>query len=57
MNQELCQLVERIRNELHELEVVLQRINEGWRRAKQSSDDFYVDSVALNLHGFYSGLE
>lgn len=40
MNREFFQLVERIRNELHELEVVLQRVNEGWQRAKQSSDDF-----------------
>lgn len=27
------------------------------RRAQRSSDDFYLDSVALNLHGFYAGLE
>ncbi len=33
------------------------RIDEGWQRAQSSADDYYVDSVALNLHGFYSGLE
>lgn len=27
------------------------------QRAQQSNDDFYPDNVALNLHGFYSGLE
>jgi len=33
------------------------RAREGWRRAQQSTDDFYLDSAALNLHGFYVGLE
>jgi hypothetical protein len=50
-------LAGRIRQELEELEQVLKRINEGWARAQRTGDDFYLDSVALNLHGFYSGLE
>jgi hypothetical protein len=25
--------------------------------AQRQEDDFYIDSVALNLHGFYSGVE
>jgi hypothetical protein len=33
------------------------RAQEGWHRAQQSADDLYVDGVALNLHGFYAGLE
>jgi hypothetical protein len=36
---------------------VLQRAEEGWERARRSSDDYYLDGVALNLHGFYGGLE
>jgi len=36
---------------------VLARAQEGWRRAQRSSDDLYLDGVALNLHGFYAGLE
>lgn len=43
--------------ELKEIKLVLDRIQEGWHRALISNDDYYVDSVALNLHGFYSGLE
>lgn len=50
-------LSSRIRQELKELERVLARTKEGWERARRSNDDFYLDSVALNLHGFYSGLE
>jgi len=50
-------LADRIRQELGELERVIARIGDGWQRARRSNDDFYLDSVALNLHGFYSGLE
>lgn len=57
MNENLSRLANRIRNELGELERVIGRVQEGWKRAQQSSDDFYLDSVALNLHDFYGGLE
>ncbi len=53
----LSGLASRIRQELKELEQVLKRVDEGWARARRSGDDYYLDSVALNLHGFYSGLE
>ena len=53
----LHSLAERIRVGLVELESVLNRAEEGWQRVLQTSDDFYLDGVALNLHGFYSGLE
>jgi hypothetical protein len=54
---DLSGLANRIRQELTELEHVLARISEGWKRARHSDDDYYLDSVALNLHGLYSGLE
>jgi len=54
---QLSGLAHRIRQELAEVEHVLGRIGEGWQRARRSNDDYYLDSVALNLHGFYSGLE
>ena len=57
MNVQSAHVAQRIRSELIELERVLQRIQEGWKRAERAADDFYLDSVALNLHGFYSGLE
>ncbi|MDO9303062.1 MAG: hypothetical protein Q7T89_16865 [Anaerolineales bacterium] len=50
-------LIERIHQDLKELRIVLTRINDGWERARRSNDDYYLDSVALNLHGFYSGFE
>lgn len=50
-------LAGRIRDELAELDRVVQRIEEAWRRSQRSSDDYYLDSVALSLHGFYGGLE
>lgn len=57
MNERLLALAQRIRDELSELERLIGRTQEGWQRATRSSDDFYLDSVALNLHGFYGGLE
>lgn len=53
----LSGLVGRIRQELEEVRRILERIKEGWERSRRSADDYYVDSVALNLHGLYSGLE
>ena len=43
--------------EVVNLESVIDLIKKGWQRSKKSGDDYYIDSVALNLHGFYSGLE
>ena len=40
-----------------ELRQLLRRVEEGWQRAEHSGDDYYLDGVALNLHGFYNGLE
>jgi hypothetical protein len=54
---ELFGLAKRIRQELDELQRVLARIQEGWERARRSNDDYYLDGVALNLHGFYGGFE
>jgi hypothetical protein len=50
-------LTERIRQELLEIDQVVTRLLAAWQRAQRSGDDFYLDSVALNLHGFYSGIE
>ncbi len=57
MSESLQHLEKRIQAELKELEIALERIETGWQRAQTLGDDFYLDSVALNLHGFYSGLE
>jgi hypothetical protein len=50
-------LSRRIEIELNEIEQLINRINMGLKKAKQSSDDYYIDGVALNLHGLYSGIE
>jgi hypothetical protein len=47
----------RIRDELSELMQVVERTQVAWRRAQESFDDLYLDSVALNLHALYTGLE
>lgn len=53
MNRTYLALAGRIREELFELKDVVHRVRAGRGRYKSTSDDFYVDSVALNLHSFY----
>lgn len=57
MNRPSAILAARIRTELPELTTLVERAKKGWDKAKTLNDDFYLDGVALNLHGFYSGLE
>ena len=57
MSERLLRLSRRIPDECRELERLVERAQEGWHRAQQSSNDLYLDGVALNLHGFYAGLE
>ena len=57
MSERLLRLAERIRDELADLDQVVERAQEGLRRMRRASDDYYLDGVALNLHGFYAGLE
>ncbi len=56
-DEELLGLAKRIHLELEEIQRVLGRIEEGWERSRRSNDDYYLDGVALNLHGYYSGFE
>jgi hypothetical protein len=57
MNKKGAVLAGRIQAELSELKTLAERIRLGMEKSKTQSDDFYLDSVALNLHGFYSGVE
>jgi hypothetical protein len=52
------ELASRIRGELSDLDRVVQRAQSAWPHVLNMADNqAYLDSVALNLHGFYSGLE
>jgi hypothetical protein len=59
MNAIYPELAERIRGEAPDLERVIQRAMRAWAHVQRAPDEqeAYLDSVALNLHGFYSGLE
>ena len=57
MNKAGAILASRILVELNEISFLVERATQGWERAKNKNDDYYLDGVALNLHGFYSGLE
>ena len=47
----------RIRQELPEPDRVARRASRAWAAASRDPDDLYVDAAALNVHGFYAGLE
>ncbi|MDW8319481.1 MAG: hypothetical protein RMN53_16755 [Anaerolineae bacterium] len=50
-------LAGRIEQALGDLERVVTRAEELLHKAQQYSDEGYLDGVALNLHGFYTGAE
>ena len=56
MSKKRFTLISRIKEELDELETITYRINRAWESANNKDDELYLDSVALNLHGFYSCL-
>jgi hypothetical protein len=47
----------RIKQELTALEAVAARVCGAWAEAALSPGGYNVDAAALNLHGFYAGLE
>jgi hypothetical protein len=53
------ELAERIRGELVDLAAVIRRALHSWERGRRVADEqgVYLESVALNLHAFYSGVE
>lgn len=57
MNKRYLAMSSRIKAEFDELDQVVARVLSAWRRAASTGDNAYIDSVALNLHGLYSGLE
>jgi len=56
---ELLALKGRIETEVQNIERTVQRAQEAWEGANRfpNQQDFYLDSIALNLHSFYNGLE
>ena len=53
------EIAERIKAGIDDLEQIIDRILKVWSDMKKEPVDqsVYIDSVALNLHGFYSALE
>jgi hypothetical protein len=50
-------LAARIREYVVELDLVVERAVRFSKQAAKSGEDAYWDAVALNLHGYYSGVE
>ena len=57
MSKKFLTLGSHIREELSEIRRSIQRAKQAWSLALNEDDSLYLDSVALNLHDFYNGLE
>ena len=57
INNQLLTLAANITADLADLERVVDRANLIFQKASQTNDDAYLDGLALNLHGFYAGIE
>jgi len=59
VNRRYLELADRLRGELPDLDASIRKAKKSWESARmaQRDQDAYLDSVALNLHAFYSGLE
>lgn len=59
MKSGLLILKERIEIEISNIERTAQRVQDAWENAHRfpEQQSYYLDSVALNLHSFYNGLE
>ena len=59
MNSRYALVVGRIEQELNNLSRIIPRIEQAVQAVQRGNpdQDFYLDSIALNLHGFYAGAE
>lgn len=57
MKSDFYALSGRIRQSLSDIQRVVERVENLMEKAKKTGDDGFLDGVALNLHGFYAGIE
>ncbi len=57
MNGKYLTLAADIADELENIQRVIERTEIVSTKAVETNDDAYLDGVAWNLHGFYSGVE
>ncbi len=57
MNTAYRTIAGRIRADVAELAGVVERALYIWQEGQTSGAYFYLDAIALNLHGFYAGVE
>lgn len=57
MKADFIALAGRTKHFITDLEAVVKRVDLLVSKARNSGDDCYYDGAALNLHGFYSGVE
>ena len=57
MNTQYRTLLERIKEEMSFVNLSVIRSEKAWQKAMTNNDESYYDSVALNIHNMYNGVE
>lgn len=57
MKEEALMEMERIQDELSQIDAIVSHAQRDWNEFSLKGDDAYLKAVAYDLHGFYTGLE
>ena len=57
MKEEALREVERIQDELRQIETIVSHAQHDWNEFIRKGEEAYLKAVAYDLHGFYTGLE
>jgi hypothetical protein len=57
VNEEVCREIERIRDELIQVDITASHAQHDWNEFINKGDEAYLKSFAYDLHGFYTELE
>ena len=57
MNEEVFREIERIRDDLIQIDITASHAQHDWNEFINKGDEAYLKAVAYDLHGFYTGLE
>ena len=57
MNKQFLTIKSLIKSDLNEIETVVNKVEKAWKKYKETENELYLDSVALNLHSFFTGFE
>ncbi len=57
MSEKANKQAQRIRDELQQIERIVEHVKTDWGKFLSTSDDGFLKATAYDLHGFYTGIE